>query len=93
MYFINYHAEDGENIHDTALRELEEETGIIVNKVHRIGTKHFRANEDALFVVKTDHKIKPGSDIVKLTWVDKENVPYLSMGHNEIVNKAFKYFS
>lgn len=88
------YVEDNENVEDTALRELEEETGIIANKAIRIGTKHFGTNNDALFVVKVkDVKLKPASDIKKLMWLSKKDVPHLSMGHNEIVDKAFKYVS
>lgn len=88
------HVEDGEDVEDAAMRELEEETGIVANKVIRIGTKHFGPNDDALFVVKVKEvRLKPGSDIKKLVWVSKKDVPRLSMGHNEIVEKAFKHIS
>jgi 8-oxo-dGTP diphosphatase len=83
------HIEDGEETHDGALRELEEETGIVVNKLRRFGTKYFGSDADALFIVTTTQKPKAGSDLESVKWYSEKDVPRLRMVHNEIVEKAF----
>jgi len=86
--------EMGETLEETALRELQEETGIIGVKLAQFYT-FSKVNRDprhrtitTVFIGQADeHTVTPqaGDDATKVQWFPLENLPPLAFDHGEVM--------
>ncbi len=79
----------GETPKDAALRELEEETGISLRELTKIGKQSKKGH---LFgaIVDKDIKFRPSDDIGSLQWYDIEHMPKMSKFHKDMITTAIQ---
>ena len=88
-----------ESLHESALRELHEETNISDVQLTQIGA-FGKPNRDPrgrvitiayLGIVKSEQqKAVAGSDASEVAWFSTSNLPQLAFDHNDIIKKALK---
>lgn len=89
----------GEKVEDACRRELEEETGAKVGRIHLIGV-YSRPDRDprghtcsVAFLAKAKSaKVKAGDDAASAEWVDNWRKHKLAFDHKQILTDAFKLF-
>lgn len=87
------HIDKWESDQEGAIREIEEETGIKLHYLVRIGHKFPHKDDDVkhlLFgaIVDANVKTRADDDIEKLRWVSIGNMPELAFGHDKAVFDA-----
>lgn len=84
----------------TAIRELEEETGLVLNEVKQIGA-YSKVDRDPrgrtitvayLAIVNKPLQVKGQDDAAKAQWFSISNLPSLAFDHGEIMEDAIKLF-
>ena len=83
-----------ETLEDAAARELQEETGIIVEKLFQIQT-FSEVNRDSRgrvistafcgFLLNNDTQPRAGSDASNVSWFSLEDLPELAFDHKKII--------
>ncbi|PRZ00334.1 NUDIX hydrolase [Marinilabilia salmonicolor] len=89
-------AEMDEDIETTAVRELEEETGLRGGKVHQIGAfgkvgrdpRHRTVTVAFLSALEGIADVKGADDASDARWFPLEELPPLAFDHEEIVNQG-----
>ncbi len=83
----------GESGKDAALRELEEETGISLRDVNKVG-KWGRKGYLYSSIIDKEVTLRPSDDIGGLKWYNIENLPEMESEHKEMlmyaIQKTFK---
>ncbi len=90
--------EDEESLEKGAARELQEETGLKIDKLHQLkafGTPgrdpRGRTVSIAFFgEVTCEEKVNGADDAAEADWFDLDNLPELAFDHSEIVEYARK---
>lgn len=72
------HVEQGEEVHDAAIRELVEECGLIAGHVDAVGTLGFPQNDLRVFVflVRTWHGKTVETDEMEPRWFNVSKIPF-----------------
>ena len=84
-----------ESLFETAFRELEEETGVLVQKLEffciadGVNRDPRGRTVSAVFYgsFNRDSKIKAGDDAARVDWFDLKQLPPLAFDHKEIINR------
>ncbi|WP_417887910.1 NUDIX domain-containing protein [Zunongwangia sp.] len=92
--------EDNEELMQAATRELEEESGLKIEKLRQVGAfgsvdrdPRGRVISIAFFGVCNDHKTLVGSDDAEdAAWFDIDNLPKLAFDHAKIISVALQKF-
>ncbi len=93
--------ENHESLEDGAKRELREETGISVKKMHQLYTFGDPARDPRGRVVSVaywclvdynQHSIKAQTDAKEVQWFEVGNLPKLAFDHDIIISMALKEF-
>lgn len=80
---------------DACIRELNEETGLVVDKMTQLKTydainrdpRHRTISVVHYTVLEDDQQIKAGDDAKKAAWFSIENLPELAFDHAEIIQE------
>lgn len=89
-----------ETAEQCAIRELKEETGLVITDITQVGT-YSKVDRDPrgrtvsvayLAVVDTALEVKGQDDAAKAQWFPIEDTPELAFDHNEILKDAIKIF-
>lgn len=89
-----------ETIEQCAIRELEEETGLVVTELHQIGA-YSKVDRDprgrtitVAYLVLVDHPIEVTGqdDAAKAEWWPIDKLPPLAFDHDDIMDDAFELF-
>lgn len=86
--------EEDENLEEGAKRELKEETGLKIEKLHQVGAFGAPGRDprgrtvSIAFVGLMDEeaKVKANDDAVDAKWFDMNDLPDLAFDHSEIIN-------
>ena len=86
--------EEEEGLEEGAKRELEEETGLKIEKLQQVGAFGTPGRDprgrtiSIAFVGLMDYeaKLKANDDAVDVKWFDKNDLPDLAFDHSEIIN-------
>ena len=91
------HVEKNEDPKDAAVREIKEETNLIISAddIHLIKIDRYRKKKNKYnCIYATEYKgkedFKAGSDAEELEWVNVELVPDLIWDNKKFIEKAFK---
>ncbi|HEP1818389.1 TPA: 8-oxo-dGTP diphosphatase [Streptococcus suis] len=85
--FPGGHIEEGENFHDSVVREVEEETGLTVTNARLVGIKHWPDKEGHRYLVflykatefsGTLHSTEEG----EVRWVKKSDLPQMNLAYD-----------
>jgi 8-oxo-dGTP diphosphatase len=86
--FPGGHVEDGESIVESTIREIKEETGLIISDLETCGIVYWYNDEtgDKYFVFNFKTEVFHGdlqesTDEGKVFWVDIEELPTLNLSH------------
>lgn len=89
-----------ESLKDSALRELEEETGLKNVELHQIGIFDNPSRDPrgrvitvayATLIEKKDATIRASSDASQAKWFSVKKIPDLAFDHEEIINQTWLY--
>ena len=80
--------EDGETPEESAIREMREETGLVVKELQNIGILNFSNKDEKPFVVHVFISNNFSGDVTKneegeLRWFDVESVPFDEMWEDD----------
>ena len=86
--------EEEEGLEEGAKRELEEETGLKIEKLQQVGAFGTPGRDprgrtiSIAFVGLMDYeaKLKANDDAIDVKWFDKNDLPDLAFDHSEIIN-------
>lgn len=87
-----------ETVEQCAIRELKEETGMELGKMHQIGV-YSRVDRDPrdrvisvafLALVQTQSEVKAMDDAKEARWWSVDEIPQLAFDHKEILEDALK---
>ena len=90
-----------ETTEQCAIRELEEETGLMVATVHQIGA-YSKVDRDPrgrtitvayLAIIDTPHDVIGKDDAAKAEWFPITDLPTLAFDHEEIIKDAFAAYN
>ena len=90
-----------ETTEQCAIRELEEETGLKVNKVHQIGA-YSKVDRDPrgrtisvayLAIVEQPSEVSGQDDAAKAKWFSTNALPPLAFDHDEIMTDAIEKYN
>ena len=90
-----------ETVQECARRELEEETGLVVQDIHLVGV-YSRPGRDPrghtvtpAFLSITDYPLDVcgGDDAAQAQWFPLNQLPVLAFDHGEIISDAMRLFS
>ncbi|HEP1806459.1 TPA: 8-oxo-dGTP diphosphatase [Streptococcus suis] len=85
--FPGGHIEEGENFHDSVVREVEEETGLTITNARLVGVKHWPDKEGHRYLVflykateftGTLHSMEEG----EVRWVKKSELPQMNLAYD-----------
>ena len=87
LTFPGGHVESHESFHDPVVREIKEETGLLIKNPHLVGVKQFFDKNDerylVFFYVATEFTgTVKASDEGKLTWMTKEELTSKKLAYN-----------
>ena len=91
-------ADVGEDLKDTAQRELAEETGlenISLKQLHTFSDPHRDPREHVITVAyyalvdTTEHSVHASTDAKKAAWFEIDDVPTLAFDHDRILKMAY----
>ena len=89
-----------ETTEQCALRELQEETGLVVGEVQQLGAysavdrdPRERVITVAYYAVVDPHPVKGGDDAARATWWPVDQVPPLAFDHETILHDALRRMS
>jgi len=85
-----------ETLEEAAFRELQEETGLIPERLEQIGTFSALGRDprgrtiSTVFLTLVDMKAKaiPGDDAIETAWFPISELPQLAFDHKEIIDSA-----
>ena len=88
--------EEDETMQEGANRELEEETGLKLEKLQQIGAFGTPGRDprgrtiSIAFVglIGTEAKVKASDDAVEVKWFNLNNLPVLAFDHRDIISEA-----
>jgi len=88
--------EEDETMQEGAKRELEEETGLKLEKLQQIGAFGTPGRDprgrtiSIAFVglIGTEAKVKASDDAVEVKWFNLNNLPVLAFDHRDIISEA-----
>ena len=91
--------EQEEELSEAAKRELQEETGLVVEKNEQIGTfgKPGRGPRGRtisivyLSLIHCQEQLHGNDDAAQAEWFEIDNLPELAFDHSEIVKTAYQY--
>ncbi|MFP4524049.1 MAG: NUDIX domain-containing protein [Candidatus Woesearchaeota archaeon] len=84
-------AEKGESRFCAAIRELEEETGLIAYQAEVIFRHESHANEHTVVLVKARGTPKPKNEVKHLNYYKPGNIKNLSQGTRDIIKKYYEW--
>lgn len=87
-----------ESADEAAIRELKEETGLVVSEVAQIGAyssvdrdPRGRVVTVAFFANASSDEIVAGDDAADARWFDLKKLPELAFDHQQIINDAQRF--
>ena len=91
--------EQDEELAEAAKRELQEETGLIVEKNEQIGTFGKPGRDPRgrtisivyLSLIHGEEQLHADDDAAEAEWFEIDNLPELAFDHAEIVKTAYQY--
>lgn len=92
--------EMNETAEECAIRELEEETGLVINKVYQIGA-YSEVDRDPrgrtitiayLAIVKSEKEVAGYDDAAKAEWFAVDALPPLAFDHEKIMHDALGFW-
>ncbi|MCL6219267.1 NUDIX domain-containing protein [Zunongwangia pacifica] len=91
--------EQEEDLADAAKRELQEETGLVVDRNEQIGTFGKPGRDPRgrtisivyLSLIDREEALKAADDAAEAAWFDIDNLPELAFDHSKIVEKSYQY--
>ena len=90
-----------ETVQECARRELEEETGLVVQDIHLVGV-YSRPGRDPrghtvtpafLSIMDYPLDVRGGDDAAQAQWFPLNQLPVLAFDHGEIISDAMRLFS
>ncbi len=85
--FPGGHIEEGENFHDSVVREVQEETGLTVTDARLVGLKHWPDKEGHRYIVFL-YKATEFTGTIRSTeegevrWVEKSDLPQMDLAYD-----------
>ena len=91
--------EQDEDLPEAAKRELQEETGLVVEKNEQVGTFGKPGRDPRgrtisivyLSLIHGEDQLHADDDAAEAAWFDIDNLPELAFDHSEIVKTAYQY--
>ena len=88
--------EENENMEEGAKRELEEETGLKINKLQQVGAFGTPGRDPRgrtisiafVHLINVEEKLKASDDAINAKWFNMNDLPELAFDHRAIISEA-----
>ncbi|NQG97941.1 8-oxo-dGTP diphosphatase [Streptococcus suis] len=85
--FPGGHVEEGENFHDSVVREVQEETGLVIHKARLVGIKHWPDQDGHRYMVLLYKAIDfsghvRSSEEGEVLWVNKAELASMDLAYD-----------